>query len=96
VVLETSSLTRRFGEYTAVDASRFRSPVRASFPPAVCRIWISWLPASAQSVFFVAIFYDMLTGGGQCLRVGRRFHYSAAGGGHMVMIGGKLYPRVAT
>ena len=51
VVLETLSLTRRFGEYTAVDASRFRSPVRASFPPAVCRIWISWLPASWRKAF---------------------------------------------
>jgi hypothetical protein len=50
-VLETLSLTRRFGEYTAVDASRFRSPARASFPAKVCRIGISWLPASWRRAF---------------------------------------------
>lgn len=49
--LETSSLTRSFGEYTAVDASRYCSPARASFPPAVCRIWILWLPAFWRTAF---------------------------------------------
>jgi len=88
---------RRFGEYAAVDASRFRSPVRASFSAAGLSFWISWLPGIlAQSVLFVAIFYDMLTGGVSAFGLGADFTILLVAVAIMVIIGGKLYPRVAT
>jgi|RhiMetStandDraft_4_1073278.scaffolds.fasta_scaffold11612_2 hypothetical protein len=50
----------------------------------------------AQSVLFVAIFYDKLTGGVSAFGLGADFTILLVAVTIMVMIGGKLYPRVAT
>jgi hypothetical protein len=49
----------------------------------------------AQSVLFVAIFYDMLTGGVSAFGLGEDFTILLVAVAIMVIIGGKLYPRVA-
>ena len=49
----------------------------------------------SQSVLFVAIFYDMLTGGVSAFGLGEDFTILLVAVAIMVIIGGKLYPRVA-